>query len=423
VPATITRVIPGSPAFRAGIKPGDVLCAINGQEINDVLDYHFHAYAARLNVTLGNRRVLVRKEEGRDPGLAFENFLMDKQRTCQNRCVFCFVDQQPSGLRPSLYEKDDDARMSFLTGSYITLTNLCESDADRICAQRISPLGISVHTTEPELRARMMGNPRAGELMAVMERFANSGIEMNCQIVLCPGYNDGEALDRTLADLLAFSPRVASVAVVPVGLTRHREGLPPLRPVTKKDALDALARIRQANAAYGGEIVYAADELILRAGLDPLDVVCGDEYPQLANGVGLMKLFREQWVAALDGCTVAAPVPFVIATGLAAAPFLRDLLAMRPVLCDTGEVIGVPNRFYGELVNVAGLLTGQDLLAYLKDRVQGRRVLLPDVMLRHEGDLFIDGMGVDELAEGLGVPVVAVPVDGAALLEAIVCHS
>jgi len=426
MPPTITRVIPGSPAFRAGIKPGDVLRAIGGHTITDVLDYRYHSYAARLSVTLEGRRVLIRKNEGQDLGLVFENSLMDDQKTCQNNCVFCFVDQQPPGLRPSLYVKDDDVRLSLLTGSYVTLTNLSDDDIDRLCALRVSPLGISVHTTDPALRIRMMRNERAGDIMTRVKRFADSGIVMNCQIVLCPGYNDGAALSQTLADLLGFAPAVASVAVVPAGLTKYREGLTPLRPVTKEDARDALERIREANQAHGGEIVYAADELILRAGDHPAaprhpSKEGNDDYPQLANGVGLMKLFREQWVEALENIPrrfAPPPSPFVVATGQAAAPFLRDLLAMRSEL-SCGEVIGVPNEFYGHAVDVAGLLTGQDLLAYLKDQVQGRRVLLPEVMLRHEGDVFLDGMTVDELSQGLGVPVTVVPVEGAAFLEAV----
>jgi putative radical SAM enzyme (TIGR03279 family) len=438
---TVVRVIPGSPAFRAGVKPGDVLCAVNGNCVADVLDYEYHTYGARVSLDLGTRRVLLRKDEGQDPGLVFGSFLMDGQRSCQNRCVFCFIDQLPGGLRPSLYIKDDDARLSLLTGSYLSLTNLDENDVQRICARKISPLGISVHTTDPELRVRMLNHPRAGEALTLLRRFADHGITMNCQIVLCPGWNDGPALERTLKDLYALAPWVASVAVVPVGLTCHREGLTPLRPVTREDALDALAIVERVGRGLGAPLVLAADELYLRAGLDPLDMRSADDYPQLENGVGMLRLFAAQFreavgrgipdaphtaspehqrhaegICAEGMCTQRAEVvaPYVIATGMAAAPFLRELLAMHPILCNNGEVIAVPNTFFGESVDVAGLLTGRDLLAALRGRVNGRRVLLPASMLR-----FIDGLSLAELAEGLGVPVTAVPVDGEALLHAI----
>lgn len=406
----IQSVRPGSPADKAGVRPGETLEAIDGQPIRDVLDYRFYAYEPRLTLTLsdsdGNRRsVPCRHAEGEDLGLEFPTYLMDSHKHCRNKCIFCFIDQMPKGCRSSLYVKDDDARLSFLLGNYITLTNLSEDDIRRITEMRISPLHISVHTTNGPLRVKMMGNPSAANCLDLLRHFAEARLILHTQIVLCPGWNDGAELKRTLDDLQTLGECVESTSVVPVGLTAHREGLTPLRAVSPEDARDAIALVT------GYERVYCADELYLLAGLPLPDADHYDGYPQLENGVGLLTLLSEQWA---DADTPVQVPPQTLVTGAAAAPFLQSLLKGLPV-----RVAAVENRFFGSSVTVAGLVTGRDIAQLLKDMDLGARVLIPSVMLRHESDVFLDGMTVGELAEALGVPVIAVPPDGAALAEAL----
>ena len=318
------------PARRAGVRAGDELIAVDSHPIRDVLDYRFYTYGRRLSLRLrapggAERLCRVLHDEGEDLGITFDAFLMDAERSCQNSCIFCFIDQNPKGCRESLYCKDDDARLSFLQGSYITLTNLPEDEIDRLCRMRVSPLGISVHSTDPELRVRMLRNPNAGQCLEIMRRFAGAGITMNAQIVLCPGWNDGDALRRTLDDLQTLGNALHSASVVPVGLTKHREGLEPLRPVTEKDAQDAI------DICAGYKRVYPSDEMFLRAARPIPAPEFYDGYPQLENGVGLLALFREEWLLA-EGNFGDVP-PQTLVTGKAAEPFeqvLRQRLYIAP---------------------------------------------------------------------------------------------
>lgn len=407
----IEAVRPGSPADKAGIRPGETLEAINGHAIRDVLDYRFYAYEPRLTLTLlgrdGHRRtVKCRHAEGEDLGLDFPTYLMDSHKHCQNKCVFCFIDQMPKGCRSSLYVKDDDARLSFLLGNYITLTNLSEEDLSRITDMRISPLHISVHTTNGPLRAKMMGNPGAERCLELLQRFAEARLILHTQIVLCPGWNDGPELKRTLDDLQALGHCVESTSIVPVGLTAHREGLTALRPVLPEDARAAI----ELTGAY--QRVYCADELYLSAGLPLPEPDFYDGYPQFENGVGLLTLLGEQWADA-DKPSMAAPQTLI--TGTAAAPFLKTLLHDFPI-----RVVAVPNDFFGSSVTVAGLVTGRDIAQNLKGKDLGSQVLIPSIMLRHDSRMFLDGMTVDELESALGVPVRVVEPDGEALAHALV---
>lgn len=329
----IRSIAPHSP-MQGKAAPGDCLMSINGSAITDVLDYMYYAYDARLTVVLrgpdgAEKTVEIRKREGEDLGLEFEDFLMDCAMECTNNCVFCFVDQMPPGMRKSLYFKDDDARMSFLTGSYITLTNLTDRELRRICDLKISPVNVSVHTTNASLRAELMGNQAAGEIMERIQMLSDAGITMNCQVVCCPGQNDGEELLRTIHDLAAFYPRVASVAVVPVGLTKYRGGLSPLRPFDRAgaektiDLVEAFAS--QCQAYYGSRVVYCSDEFYLLADRPLPDDAYYEDYAQLDNGVGMLRLLETEFEAALrlvepdegDG------VPFSVATGTAAGPLDR----------------------------------------------------------------------------------------------------
>ncbi len=430
--AIITKIDPHSPAEKAGLRVGETLIAIGGHPIHDVMDYKFYAYDPRLTLELqtpegARRTVKLRKQEGQDLGLEFETYLMDAQKGCANRCVFCFIDQLPRGMRRSLYFKDDDARLSFLLGNYITMTNLSDEDADRIIRMRISPLNISVHTTDPGLRTNMLGNPNGGPSLRHLYAFAEAGVRIHAQIVACPGWNDGAQLEKTLADLSALYPAVESVAVVPVGLTRHREGLTPLTPVGESEARDMIATIDARRAenlrAYGRALIAASDELYLKAHLPMPGPDYYEGYLQLDNGVGLMSLLEEELRAALsceeDG--LPAPAPFTIACGMTAAPFMERMMGLIREKCPGLEcrVIGIRNEFFGETVDVSGLVTGCDLLNQLKGRLLGSRLLLPVVMLRDKQNVFLDDVTPEDLEQSLGCTVRPVEIDGGALLDAV----
>lgn len=427
----IKGVEAGSLAARKGIRPGDTLEAINGEAIRDVLDYRFYMTDSRLELSL--RRdgaafsVPVRKGEYDDLGLEFETYLMDRQHTCRNKCIFCFVDQLPRGLRDSLYVKDDDSRMSFLFGSYVTLTNLTEEDIRRIIKMRLSPINISVHTTDPDLRVEMLKNPKAAESLRYIPMLTQAGIRVNTQLVLCPGVNDGPALEKSLWDLAEYWPGLGSIALVPVGLTGHREGLYPLRPYTKEEArqvLDAAALFQaEMIQKHGSRIAYPADEFFLLAEKPIPPVEYYEDFEQLEDGVGLWALLRQEFTSALE---LEEPRPLSrrvsIATGTAAAPLLSSLAALAeeryPGLRVT--VHGVPNRLFGGAVNVAGLLCGGDLVQGLGGRELGEELLIPSVMLRHERDKFLDDTTVPWLEGRLGVPVRVVDNDGGQLLDAMI---
>ncbi len=435
----IIGVEAGSPAAKHGFRSGDRLISINGNMICDVLDYKFHSENARLSVEIerdGKKSVIrLKKAESEPLGLLFESYLMDEARSCANRCVFCFIDQLPRDMRRSLYFKDDDARLSFLTGSYVTLTNLSRREIERIISLRVSPLNISVHTTNPELRVRMLGNKKAGGCLEIMRAFAEAKIEMNCQIVVCPGINDGDELKKTLTDLAGLQPAVSSVSVVPVGLTRYREelGLQPLEPVTSRKALETIGIVDSFGdellKASGSRLFYCGDELYLKAGLDVPGWDYYEGFPQYENGVGMLRSLEDEFMAALDGLGEFSPETggnseFSVATGLAAATLLTKLLQIADNKCYDvkgyklrGRVYAIENRFFGDTVDVAGLITGRDLIGQLRGRPLGSRLLISASMLRHGGDVFLDDVTLAEASRALGVPIKPVPNDGAELLK------
>ncbi len=429
----VKSVDPHSPAQRAGVRVGEVLTHINGRPIVDVLDYKFYSYDPRLELTLKSpegavRTLRVRKSEGEDLGLEFETYLMDRARSCANHCIFCFVDQMPPGMRPSLYFKDDDARLSFLLGNYLTLTNLSPREVQRIIDLRISPINVSVHTTDRALRAEMLKNPRAGEGIDIMERFARHGITMNCQIVSCPGVNDGPALDKTLADLAAMFPAVNSVSVVPVGVTKYREGLYPLKTYARESAAALISQVEGFAARHlaekGTRLVWCSDEFYLLAGREPPPEDYFEDFTQLDNGVGMLTLLSREFGRALDlmePSELEGAAPFSIATGVSAAPFLEKLVAQAREKCGTieGRVYPIINRFFGEAITVAGLVTGGDLISQLRGKELGERLLIPANMLRSGEDVFLDDVSTADVERELGVPVVPVPQDGYELLDAI----
>lgn len=427
----ICSVDSNSPAQRAGVKPGDTLTHVNGHPVADVLDYKFYTYDPDLKLSLcsadGNPRILrIKKGPGEDLGLNFETYLMDHAHSCANRCIFCFVDQMPPGMRDTLYFKDDDARLSFLMGNYITMTNLSQREIERIIDLRISPIRISVHTTDPELRVKMLNNPRAGRCMEDMRRLAAARILMDCQIVACPGINDGKVLENTLTDLAALYPSVRSISVVPVGLTRFRKGLYPLKSYTAQEAVQILELVERFSARcferFKTRLVWCSDEFYLRAGRQLPDEMFYEDFTQLENGVGMLRLLESEFKAALSMIDPAQkPDSFSVATGVSAAPYLSSLLRLAQSHCPAlqGTIYPVVNHFFGETINVAGLITGSDLIEQLQGKELGERLLLPASMLRHQERVFLDDKTVEQVEEKLGVPIVTVEQDGGALADAM----
>ena len=425
----IKSIDPGSP-LEGKARIGDNLISINGKRVVDVLDYKFYAYDTRLDVLLRRPdgteyHVPVHKREGGDLGLDFESYLMDSPRSCANNCVFCFIDQLPPGMRPTMYFKDDDARLSFLLGNYITLTNLSKREIQRIMDLHISPVNVSVHTTNPELRARMLCNPRAGETIEIMRRFAAHGIVMNCQIVCCPGWNDGEELDRTMKELAEMYPAVHSVSVVPVGLTRYREKLAKLEPFTPENAGETLDQVTAFGDAcverYDTRIFWCGDEMYLKAGRPIPPDEFYEEYTQLENGVGMLRLLETEFRSALKLSDAPDGVPFSIACGTSVGPFFTRLVAMAreqwPGL--DGRVYPIVNDFFGHSINVSGLITGQDLIAQLKGRDLGERLFISQNMLRRQEMDFLDDVTLEQASAALGLPIYPTESDGFALWDAI----
>ena len=432
----IFDITEGSKAQEEGILPGDYLVAINGHQIEDVLDYSFYMAARRVHLRLYRNDemydVYLTKGQYDDIGLNFETFLMDKQRSCRNKCIFCFIDQLPEGLRPSLYFKDDDSRMSFISGSYITLTNMSEHDIERIILMKTSPINISVHTTNPELRVKMLCNRFAGNVLEVMRRFAAANITMNCQIVLCRSVNDGAELDRTMRDLGELYPAVNSVSVVPAGLTKYREekGLYPLAPFSSEECRQVIRQVEAFSEEFykanGSHFVYCGDEFYVKGGVQLHTGEYYDGYPQLANGVGMMTSMYEDFSDALAAMDLSEyqperPREVSIATGKAAYELIcvmaNALCARCPGLkC---HVYAIRNDFFGDNITVSGLLTGQDIAAQLRRMPLGERLLLPANTLRFERDLFLDGMTPKELSEKLMVPVEFTENDGRSFIETV----
>ena len=428
--SVIKKIEKHSPLCRKA-NIGDKLLSINGKEITDVLDYKFFSYDTRLEVVLeadsGQKRtVKVKKPAGGDLGLEFETYLMDRAHACKNRCVFCFVDQLPRGMRKTLYFKDDDARLSFLTGNYITLTNLSEREIQRIIDLRISPINVSVHATEPALRAKLLGNPEAANGYDLIKRLACGGITMNCQIVCCPGLNDGEALSKSMEELAELYPQVYSVSIVPVGLTKYRENLFPLRPFLREEAIETVGRINSFGdkclEKHGSRIIFPSDEMYLKAELPIPEDEYYENYTQLENGVGLLRLLEVEFLSALENEDVVCDkIPFSIATGVSAAPFLSKLLVTAQQKYDiiNGRVFSIVNDFFGHTIDVAGLVTGGDLIAQLRGRDLGERLLIPQTMLRDGEGVFLDDVTLEEVERELNIKVIPVGQDGSDLLLAM----
>lgn len=418
----IRRVIPGSIAQELEIVAGDTLLTVNGQEITDIFDYQYDIMDTYIEVLIrkpsGEEWLLeIDKEYDEDLGLEFENGLMDEYRSCRNKCIFCFIDQMPPGMRDTLYFKDDDARLSFLQGNYITLTNLSEQDMERIIRYRLSPINISFQTTNPALRCKMLHNRFAGEALAKADRLREGGIAMNGQIVLCKGVNDGAELERTIRDLTGYMPELGSVSVVPVGLSKYREGLYPLEPFTREDALTVLEMIHgwqeRLYRKYGTHFVHASDEWYILAGLPMPEAARYDGYPQLENGVGMLRLQEEEFREAMEELAASGGLQGLresgyrravsVATGLLAYSYIEDmarrLMDAAPGL--TIRVYAVRNDFFGELITVSGLLTGGDIRAQLAEKELGEVLFLPENVLRSGEDVFLDDVTLPALGNAL----------------------
>lgn len=417
-----------SPAERAGVRTGEKLLSINGHSVEDVLDYRFFGYDPDPVLVLEDpngvqRRVQIKKGDAEELGLNFDTYLMDEPRPCSNHCLFCFVDQMAPGCRDTLYFKDDDARLSFLMGNYITLTNLSEREAQRIIDLRISPINVSVHATDPKLRSVLLGSKAGAESLRYMRAFAQAGIVMNGQIVLCPGYNDGIQLQRTMEDMAEWG--FASCSVVPVGLTKFREKLSRLEPVSRERAAQVIEQVEafgeKCLEKYGSRLFFCSDELFIRAGRDLPGEDYYEGYVQIENGVGMLRSLIAEFEAGLrlEDAAVEASA-FTIATGVSARPFLQDLAdQVRTKLGVCGEVAAIENDFFGHTIDVAGLVTGGDLIRQLQQRKLGKRLLIPVNMLRHGGDVFLDDLHVSDVETALGVPVTVVEQDGFDLLDAM----
>lgn len=424
----ISGVEKGSAAQKYGIKAGDTLISVSGHSVRDVLDYMF--YIAEPTVKLLLRRdekhivLKISKSEYDDIGLQFSSFLMDEKQSCRNKCVFCFIDQMPPNMRDTLYFKDDDARLSFLQGNYVTLTNMSDEDIERIIKMRLN-INVSVHTTNPTLRCSMMNNRFAGEKLKYLRSLSDGGISMNCQIVLCPGLNDGEELERTLSDLAVLMPNINSIAVVPVGLTKFREGLYPLEAFTKETASAAIDVIESFQQdfmnKYGTRLVYPADEFFIKAERDIPKADYYEDYPQYENGVGIIRSLEDEFISALEDCSIddERSREISIATGAAAYPYICRLTEMMKnklpqINC---RVYRIDNTFFGESITVAGLLTGKDIIEQLKNKPLGSRLFLPGVTIKKDSDLFLDDVTLGDVEAALGIKIETTPNDGFELLE------
>lgn len=427
----ITDVPKGSPAYKKGIRPLDTLVSIDGNDIMDVLDYRFYQNNSKIKVEFINKKgkiklINIKKKEYEELGLEFETYLMDEKRSCKNKCVFCFIDQLPKGLRETLYFKDDDSRLSFLFGNYITLTNITEHEVERIIKMHISPINISVHTTNPELRVQMMKNKNAGKVLEIIKRFNDADIKINCQMVLVPGMNDGEELRKTLEDLTALK-NAECIAAVPVGITGHRENLPQIEPFNKETAKGVIEVIDRFGdeciKKYGERRVYAADEFYVLAEKNLPNASHYGEFHQLENGVGLVPLLLSEVNEAIENTDYKMEGKRIItmATGEAAFPFISQIVDKIKYKWDNLEckVIAIKNNFFGGKITVAGLVTATDIKEQLKNIDLGDELLIPSVMLRESGDMFLDSITVDELSEALGVKITTVDNDGYDLLEKV----
>lgn len=427
---TIKSVDPGSIADELGLEPGDRLLSIDGHELEDIFDYEYYIENESIMVVIakknGEEWELDIENDYQDLGLTFENGLMSDYKSCHNKCVFCFIDQMPKGMRETLYFKDDDSRLSFLQGNYVTLTNMKDKDIERIIKFKLAPINISVQTTNPELRCKMLHNRFAGEALKKIDRLYEAGTPMNGQVVMCKNLNDGDELDRTIRDLTKYIPCMESVSVVPVGLSKYRDGLYPLEPITAEDAAKTIDIIekwqKKVYAEHGIHFIHASDEFYIIAGRELPEEERYDGYIQLENGVGMIRLLTTEVHEALDELEGdEEEEELSIATGKLAAVYLAGFLEEIKKKFPNRKVHLYPirNDFFGEMITVAGLITGQDLIAQLKDKPLGSRLLLPECMFRSGEEVFLDDITRQEVENALQVPVNIVKSSGQDFVNAV----
>ena len=427
----IFDVTTGSHADKAGIKKGETLLSINSNEIVDVLDYRFYQVNRKLTLEVEDENKNVRtiemtKGEYEEIGLEFETYLMDKQHSCRNKCIFCFIDQLPKGMRESLYFKDDDSRLSFLFGNYITLTNITEHEIDRIIKMHISPINVSVHTTNPELRCKMMNNRFAGDTLKYLKRFADAGITLNCQIVSCPGINDGDELVRTLTDLENLG--VNMTAIVPVGLTRYRENLYPLVPYNKETAGQTIDIIEKMGdecvKKHGRRIFFPGDEFYLLAEREIPSPEFYEDFSALEDGIGMIAYLTDDvgWKLEELDADESLCHKVTIACGEGVFPYMKRIMSMinEKFPNITINTRAIKNNFFGGGINVSGLVTGGDLIDQLRDDDLGDRLVIPSSMLRFENDLFLDDVSTDDVERELNITLIPINNNGNDLVEAVI---
>lgn len=420
--AVINRVHEGSLAARHGIKAGDEIIKINGRDIKDYLDYMYLSANEDITVELSDRSVRIKNEDYEPLGIEFETLLIDEPKSCRNKCIFCFIDQLPPNMRESCYFKDDDYRLSFLQGNYVTLTNMSDADIDRIIEYNLPRINVSVHTTNPELRCKMLTNRFAGKIMEQIRRFADGGMQINCQVVLCRGYNDGAELERTISDLGSVGECIESLSIVPVGISDYRDGLTKLEAFDRESSREVIALVEKWQKKFRDErginFVYLSDEFYIMAESDFPDDTEYDGFPQIENGVGLCASMAWEYGEALEECAApAVKTEKSIATGLLAESFIRGMVDR--LGSDKIHVYGIKNNFFGESITVSGLVTGGDIISQLKGRPLGKRLLIPLSMLKHDEEVFLDDTTVAEVEAALGVEVTAVSNDGFEFFDAL----
>lgn len=423
----IIYVEPDSLAFDAGIEEGDVLLKVGGHEIHDILEYRYLMSEYEVTITIkkknGDIEEIIIENDYEDIGIEFESGLMDNAKSCTNKCIFCFIDQLPKGMRETVYFKDDDTRLSFLQGNYVTLTNMSDDELDRMIAMRVSPINISVHTTNPELRAKMLNNRFAGKVYNIMKRFSENNIHMNCQIVLCPGINDGEELERTVFDIRRLYPYVDSLAIVPVGLTGHREGLCELKEFDKEGSKAVIETVTKWQEQFleeiGTRLVYLSDEFYINARMDLPEPEDYEGYPQIENGVGLIPSLKEEFFSAISMVKKKKRKRHIsVATGELAFEFIKGLCEKLEEKSGIKiDVYAVKNEFFGGGVNVSGLVTGGDIIKQLKGKIETEELFIPQVMLRDNDDIFLDDVTVFDVENELNVKVTSVLNDGYEFVE------
>ncbi|MGB4303048.1 MAG: DUF512 domain-containing protein [Syntrophomonadaceae bacterium] len=428
--APIMEVIKASIADEVGLEPGDTLLSINGQPVEDLLDYQFYSQDDNITLVIEKKNgetwsVDIEKDFDDELGLLFEGVVFDRIRLCRNRCMFCFIDQMPPAMRETLYVKDDDYRYSFLFGNYITLTNLSDDDWNKLESMRLSPLYVSVHTTSGPLRQQMMKNPRAAHIMEDLQRLKQAGIQVHTQIVLCPDLNDGQELVKSINELADLYPSVQSVGIVPVGLTGHRDKLPHLRTFTAQEARELIEEVNQwrntFRSRFGIGFVYLADEFYVKAGIPVPPADYYDDYSQIENGIGLIRLFMDDWQEIKrDLPNQIDPVQVFLITGESARTVMQTVAEDLNRVKGLGvEVIVVPNQYFGGGVTVTGLLTGTDIINCLQDNYRGKKVVIPEVLLQEGSTMLLDNITLEEIASRTGVVIRTTDGSARSLVEAV----